>query len=218
MKLLTALLTATLSLAATGASAMTTVQWATLSAQPNATTVTGSVAGVGVTYSGAIFFSQLSNSGTDFWVDLGYTQGLVNRPVGTDLIALNDAGTKTITFAAPVTDVYLAFTSWNGVTAGFDAPFTVVSQGAGFWGNGSFGVNGASNGFVGNGEVHGVLKFAGTFSSLTFTDTAELWHGFTVGIGSPAVPAIPEPASWAMLIAGFGLVGATLRRRRAVAA
>jgi PEP-CTERM motif len=30
--------------------------------------------------------------------------------------------------------------------------------------------------------------------------------------------AVPEPASWAMLIAGFGLTGATLRRRRAVAA
>jgi hypothetical protein len=27
---------------------------------------------------------------------------------------------------------------------------------------------------------------------------------------------VPEPASWAMLIAGFGLVGAALRRRRAV--
>ncbi len=30
--------------------------------------------------------------------------------------------------------------------------------------------------------------------------------------------AIPEPASWAMLIAGFGLVGAAARRRRAYAA
>lgn len=29
-----------------------------------------------------------------------------------------------------------------------------------------------------------------------------------------AIAAVPEPASWAMLIAGFGLVGATLRRRR----
>ncbi len=29
---------------------------------------------------------------------------------------------------------------------------------------------------------------------------------------------VPEPASWAMLIAGFGLVGATLRRRRAALA
>jgi PEP-CTERM motif len=30
--------------------------------------------------------------------------------------------------------------------------------------------------------------------------------------------AVPEPASWAMLITGFGLVGATARRRRAVTA
>jgi PEP-CTERM motif len=30
--------------------------------------------------------------------------------------------------------------------------------------------------------------------------------------------AVPEPASWAMLIAGFGLVGAVARRRRLVAA
>jgi Ice-binding-like/PEP-CTERM motif len=29
------------------------------------------------------------------------------------------------------------------------------------------------------------------------------------------VGAVPEPASWAMMIAGFGLTGATLRRRRA---
>lgn len=28
------------------------------------------------------------------------------------------------------------------------------------------------------------------------------------------ITAVPEPASWAMLIAGFGLVGGTLRRRR----
>jgi hypothetical protein len=31
------------------------------------------------------------------------------------------------------------------------------------------------------------------------------------------VTAVPEPASWAMLIAGFGLVGAAARLRRAVA-
>jgi hypothetical protein len=33
-----------------------------------------------------------------------------------------------------------------------------------------------------------------------------------------AGPAIPEPASWALMIAGFGLVGAAARRRAAVAA
>ena len=36
----------------------------------------------------------------------------------------------------------------------------------------------------------------------------------------PAVggPAVPEPATWALMISGFGLAGVALRRRRAVAA
>jgi hypothetical protein len=36
--------------------------------------------------------------------------------------------------------------------------------------------------------------------------------------GNPPLPAIPEPATWAMLIAGFGLVGAAMRRRQAALA
>ncbi len=32
------------------------------------------------------------------------------------------------------------------------------------------------------------------------------------------INAVPEPATWALMITGFGLVGATLRRRRTVAA
>ncbi len=35
-------------------------------------------------------------------------------------------------------------------------------------------------------------------------------------IAVPPTGGVPEPASWAMLIAGFGLVGAVLRRRRLV--
>lgn len=33
-----------------------------------------------------------------------------------------------------------------------------------------------------------------------------------------ALPSVPEPGTWAMLIAGFGLTGAVMRRRRAAAA
>ena len=46
-------------------------------------------------------------------------------------------------------------------------------------------------------------------------------QGFVIG-SAPAhdaflddLAAVPEPASWALMIAGFGLAGATLRRRRA---
>ena len=190
-----------------------TVQWASWTAQPTATTATGTVAGVGVTYNGAISFTQLNNAGTDFWVDGGYTQGAVNRPVGTDLIALDRGGLKTITFASPLTDVYIAFTSWNGNTVSFSSPFTLVSEGCGFWGCGSFNTAGGT-GFSTASEVHGVLKFAGTHTSISFTDTSENWHGFTVG----TTGAVPEPASWALMIAGFGLTGAAMRRRRAVVA
>ncbi len=48
-----------------------------------------------------------------------------------------------------------------------------------------------------------------------------LVHGFrfdtTPGV-NVALAAIPEPASWAMMLAGFGIVGAASRRRRVVAA
>jgi hypothetical protein len=40
--------------------------------------------------------------------------------------------------------------------------------------------------------------------------------GFTATVESTG--AVPEPASWAMLIAGFGLTGAAMRRRRVTAA
>ena len=37
-----------------------------------------------------------------------------------------------------------------------------------------------------------------------------------VTIGGAATPAVPEPATWAMLIFGFGVIGAALRRRGGV--
>jgi choice-of-anchor A domain-containing protein len=45
------------------------------------------------------------------------------------------------------------------------------------------------------------------------------FSGNLLGLGPPpslrGVGAVPEPATWAMMIAGFGMVGAVLRRRRA---
>ncbi|WP_235890484.1 PEPxxWA-CTERM sorting domain-containing protein [Sandaracinobacter neustonicus] len=40
--------------------------------------------------------------------------------------------------------------------------------------------------------------------------------GASIAPKPPIVPGVPEPASWAMMIAGFGLVGAISRRRRSV--
>jgi hypothetical protein len=48
--------------------------------------------------------------------------------------------------------------------------------------------------------------------TITGTDTPR-----PVGIaasGAIAIPSLPEPGSWAMMVGGFGLAGAALRRRR----
>ena len=37
------------------------------------------------------------------------------------------------------------------------------------------------------------------------------------GLADSAPGGVPEPATWAMMLAGFGLTGATLRRRGAMA-
>jgi hypothetical protein len=44
--------------------------------------------------------------------------------------------------------------------------------------------------------------------------TATSFYDVTLTYESEAIPPVPEPASWAMMIAGFGLAGAALRRRR----
>jgi hypothetical protein len=54
-------------------------------------------------------------------------------------------------------------------------------------------------------------SFNGGFGS-NFSDSMHV----SGSIGFPS--AVPEPASWAMLIAGFGIAGATMRRRRVTAA
>lgn len=44
--------------------------------------------------------------------------------------------------------------------------------------------------------------------------TAEIYRAMTAPVG-PGAGAVPEPGAWSLMIAGFGLLGTALRRRRA---
>ena len=163
---------------------------------------------IDVNYSGTTSHSFVqTGTGTNFWTGTAYTNGIVdNAPPAAELVALSPGGTVTISFSQPVTNPVIGLVSWNGNTVNFGVPIEIDSFGPGFWGNGTPVLNAAGTGFVGNGEVHGVIRLPGTHDSITFTHTSENWHGFTVGV-------VPEPASYAMLLVGLGLVGFAARRR-----
>lgn len=58
------------------------------------------------------------------------------------------------------------------------------------------------------------VNFAGTGRSIAFGGVANqiVFDDVTFGSSTPG-GAVPEPATWAMLITGFGLVGGAMRRR-----
>ncbi len=60
------------------------------------------------------------------------------------------------------------------------------------------------------------VSFGGTALSIGFAGVANqiVFDDITFGSVTPGTPGVPEPASWAMMIGGFGLAGAALRGSR----
>jgi hypothetical protein len=120
-----------------------------------------------------------------------------------------------------------------------EATATWTGNGSGGFGGGGMGVNGSGGGgggYSGGGGGSGYYASGGGGGSY-LTDLERFWilDGYGErypslltlavsqqdgnGIASiqydPLIPVpVPEPGSWAMLVAGFGLTGAALRRRR----
>jgi hypothetical protein len=154
--------------------------------------------------------------------DLGTVYGNANPSISPFVIG---AGVESVVDVEGVTFISVDFTdlglslifntvlgspSWNSVA--FNG---LVFTGSGFSGLSSATLLGSST--FGSGQfTQGDITLVGDQLQLN-------WAGVPYSDGqridiSFAAAAVPEPAAWAMLIAGFGLVGATLRRRRAAIA
>ena len=60
----------------------------------------------------------------------------------------------------------------------------------------------------------GALRFAALPTGVSFTSESGVFRPGLLVLPGSGTGAVPEPASWALMIGGFGLAGATLRRRR----
>ncbi|HFE47756.1 MAG TPA: hypothetical protein ENJ21_00405 [Chromatiaceae bacterium] len=218
--LIAAMLTA-LPLGAAVASPISWVDWTT----PSNTGVDGQLdvngTAVGVSFTGNYSVAQ-TNGGTNYWTEgtpAPYTGSALvdNAPPNSDIIELNAGGLATVTFSQPIEDPLIALVSWNSNTVDFQGtPIEILSFGPGFWGTGTPILNATGDGFFGSGEVHGVIRLPGTFSSFSFTHTTENWHGFSVGVvglGMGGGGGGNAPIPGVALLLGLGLAGMAGVRR-----
>ncbi len=178
------------------------------------------LASVTVGYSGHLSGAQTAGGGTNFWNPAApYTSATVsNAPPPTDILQLSFGSaslTQTITFSSPLTNPKMAIMSLGAVGAPtvwtFDRPFTILSQGTGFFGPGTL-TSGIGNALTGS-EGHGTIQFNGTFSSISWTATnPENFSGFTIGAPTTVLTGAPEPGTLALL--SLGIVGGIIARRR----
>ncbi len=180
---------------------------------------TGSIGSIGIQYAGDVTFAQLG-TGTNYWIEktpAPYTANSVvdNGPTASEMVAMSLANiTNTVTFSETVYDPIMAIVSQGQyglpVTYDFDANFTVLSEGHGYWGDGWYEQPTADvlKGF----ELHAAIQFYGAYDSISWTaNPYEYWHGFTFGLGDQAFE-VPEPTT--ALLAGLGLLGVGWQRRR----
>lgn len=154
--------------------------------------------------------SYFSNTGT-------FTNAEVENTPGASGSVRMSGGTTPVNhihLSAPVTNPYLALYSVGQPNVGVHFDFaegtsiTILSQGAGHWGGGTLTLETPTSvlGYEGN----GILRLDGTYSDIYFTTpNYEYYYGFTLGVA-----AVPEPGTYAMLLAGMTLLGAAARRRR----
>ena len=156
---------------------------------PDSSTVTVTFQAVNPDNSPGNLFGAQTSGGTNYWIPSApYISSQVsNPPPDSDILQLSGGQNQTyvVTLSQPIRDPIMAIVSLGQpavpTTYAFNSPFTIVSQGAGFWGNGP--LTQLPGNVLRGQEGHGTIQFLGTFSTFSWTvPTPETWHGFTFGI------------------------------------
>lgn len=163
---------------------------------------------------GSFLFAQTSGGGRNYWNALTpYISAQVeNIPPTSDMVALVGGQNQiyTLTLSEPIKDPIMSFVSLGRIdlptTYEFDSPFTIVSQGKGYWGGSATALQQLSGNVLQGREGYGTIQFLGTFSTVSWVvPTPESWHGFTFGIRTTEaieLSHLPEPASLTLLLLG----------------
>ena len=128
-----------------------------------------------------------------------------------------DAGTFTDEFVFQIDQMGLGSGSITTILAGLSGSMTDLDFNTVTFSNGStvFDVAISDMGFQETGGLSNVPIMSGVLNTLTvnYTSRGQGSYGGNLAF-APAVSAIPEPSTWAMMILGFGAVGVAMRRRR----
>ena len=173
---------------------------------------------INVRYTGEVAWAQ-TNGGENWWLQKTgpepYTGNPVidNAPPASDIIVVDKGNVlNKITFDHALLNPVMAFVSIGrpslGVNYAFNQDFNLLSEGAGWWGNGTWTQSGKI--LTGN-EAHGAIQFIGNITEISWINyPGEYWHGFTVGTYDSA--PVPEPSTFILL--GAGLAGVAFLRRK----
>lgn len=178
---------------------------------------TGTMGSVGVSYLGE---NQCLNCFVSNWSPATSWQAgpVTNAPPGNSSIRLiggNADVVDTLTFSTPVLNPVLAIVSLGqgGINASFNfdptLSFSLLGGGPSTsWGG--FPLSSSGSTVFGN-EGNGLVLFSGLVSEISWTNPAsENYYAFTVG----QVGAVPEPSTWALMIAGFLGIGFMAYRKK----